>query len=58
MAYLNGDGLRDYEKAQAEAASDHVFGVPLFYFDDEPFWGYDRLPMLEERLAEAGLKRS
>ena len=56
--YLNGDGPRDYETAQSEAASDHVFGVPLFYFNGEPFWGYDRIPMLEERLAEAGLKRS
>lgn len=57
MDYLKGDGVRDYDQAQAEAAGDHVFGVPLFYFRGEPFWGYDRIAMLEERLAEAGLKR-
>jgi len=56
--YLNGEGVRDYEHAQTEAAEDHVFGVPLFYFNAEPFWGYDRIPILEERLTEAGLKRA
>jgi len=58
LGYLTGDGVRDYELAQAEAADDHVFGVPLFYFRSEPFWGYDRIPMLEERLVEAGLRRA
>ncbi len=53
--YLTGDGVRTYERAQEEAASDHVFGVPLFFLEREPFWGYDRLPLLERRLAEAGL---
>ncbi len=55
-AYLVGNGAQDYEQAQQEAASDHIFGVPIFVFANEPFWGYDRLPVLEERLAEAGLK--
>jgi len=27
------------------------------YFRAEPFWGHDRMPLLEERLAEAGLRR-
>jgi 2-hydroxychromene-2-carboxylate isomerase len=58
FSYFNGQGLSDYETAQAEAARDHVFGVPLFYFNGEPFWGYDRIPMLEGRLSEAGLKRT
>ena len=53
--YLNGGGVRAYERAQEEAAADHVFGVPLFFFEREPFWGYDRMPLLEQRLAEAGL---
>jgi 2-hydroxychromene-2-carboxylate isomerase len=57
LDYLKGEGVRDYESAQAEAAEDHVFGVPLFYFNHEPFWGYDRISILEERLTEAGLKR-
>ena len=55
-AYLAGEGAADYEHAQEEAATDHIFGVPIFVFDNEPFWGHDRLPVLEERLAEAGLK--
>jgi 2-hydroxychromene-2-carboxylate isomerase len=53
--YLSGPGARAYERAQEEAAADHVFGVPLFLFEGEPFWGHDRLPLLEQRLREAGL---
>lgn len=53
--YLEGEGARDYDRAQEEAAADHVFGVPLFFFEREPFWGHDRLPLLEQRLTEAGL---
>jgi len=26
-------------------------------FDGEPFWGHDRIPLLEERLTERGLLR-
>jgi 2-hydroxychromene-2-carboxylate isomerase len=56
--YLAGEGPREYERAQEEAAADHVFGVPLFIFEREPFWGYDRIPVLEQRLTEAGLTRA
>ncbi|MET0537944.1 MAG: DsbA family protein [Xanthobacteraceae bacterium] len=55
--YLRGTGRADYERAQEEAAADHVFGVPMFYFEGEPFWGYDRMGLLEQRLAEAGIAR-
>jgi len=58
MAYLAGEGLGAFERAHQEAAEDHVFGVPFFIFRGEPFWGHDRLPMLEERLTEAGLRRA
>ncbi len=54
-AYLAGQGARAYERAQREAEQDHVFGVPLFFFNGEPFWGHDRIPVLEERLKQAGL---
>jgi 2-hydroxychromene-2-carboxylate isomerase len=54
--YLSAEGALAYQRAQDEAASDHVFGVPLFIFEGEPFWGHDRIPILENRLAEAGLK--
>jgi 2-hydroxychromene-2-carboxylate isomerase len=57
LAYYEEDGARDFDAAQEEAHADHVFGVPLFFFRGEPFWGHDRMPLLEERLTEAGLKR-
>jgi 2-hydroxychromene-2-carboxylate isomerase len=53
--YLSGEGAAAYQRAQDEAAADHVFGVPMFFFDGEPFWGHDRLPILEARLTAAGL---
>jgi 2-hydroxychromene-2-carboxylate isomerase len=53
--YSGGEGARAYARAQEEAAADNVFGVPLFFFEREPFWGHDRLPVLEQRLVEAGL---
>ncbi len=55
LEYPKGEGARVYAMAQEEAAGDKVFGVPLFMFEGEPFWGHDRLPMLEQRLIEAGL---
>jgi 2-hydroxychromene-2-carboxylate isomerase len=54
-AYLSGAGIEDYARAQEEAAADHVFGVPLFFFEGEPFWGHDRIALLEQRLIDAGL---
>ena len=54
-SYLAGDGIREYELAQEEAANDHIFGVPMFIFQKEPFWGHDRIGLLEQRLCEAGL---
>ena len=53
--FLSGEGAIAYQRAQDEAAKDHVFGVPLFIFEDEPFWGHDRIPVLEEHLTQAGL---
>ena len=38
--------------ATAEALADGVFGAPFFVVDGEPFWGQDRLPMLEAWLRE------
>jgi 2-hydroxychromene-2-carboxylate isomerase len=54
--YLPGEGREAYERCQQEAAADHVFGVPFFIFRDEPFWGHDRVALLEQRLEEAGLR--
>jgi len=55
--FLTGEGSADYESAQDDAVTDQVFGVPMFYFENEMFWGYDRMALLELRLTEAGLKR-
>jgi 2-hydroxychromene-2-carboxylate isomerase len=52
-----GDGARQLDACIEEAHADHVFGVPLFLLDGEPFWGHDRMPLLEERLVERGLAR-
>jgi 2-hydroxychromene-2-carboxylate isomerase len=55
--YLAAEGAAEYERAQDDAVADQVFGVPMFFFASEPFWGYDRMGLLEKRLTEAGLKR-
>ncbi len=55
--YLAGEGMREYEAAQEESTTDSIFGVPMFVFRKEPFWGYDRIGLLEQRLTEAGLAR-
>jgi 2-hydroxychromene-2-carboxylate isomerase len=57
LEYLRGAGAAAFHACQDEASSDHVFGVPLFLFRGEQFWGYDRMGLLEERLAETGLCR-
>ncbi|MBB4265690.1 2-hydroxychromene-2-carboxylate isomerase [Roseospira visakhapatnamensis] len=31
-----------------------VFGVPFVFVDEEPFWGVDRLPLVDEWLARGG----
>jgi 2-hydroxychromene-2-carboxylate isomerase len=58
LAYLEKEGPRELEACIDEGMQDHVFGVPLFVFEGEPFWGYDRMPLLEERLRELGLARA
>lgn len=55
--YLADEGAAAFERCLDEAADDQVFGVPLFVFRGEQFWGYDRLGLLEERLHDAGLAR-
>jgi 2-hydroxychromene-2-carboxylate isomerase len=45
-----GDRLR---ALTAEAEARGVFGVPTMFLGDEPFWGNDRLEMLEWRLKQA-----
>jgi 2-hydroxychromene-2-carboxylate isomerase len=40
--------------ASDEALSKNVFGSPFLIVDGEPFWGWDRLPLLEEWLKRGG----
>ncbi len=37
-----------------EAIARGIFGAPFFIADGEPFWGWDRLPLLDEWLARGG----
>ncbi len=55
--FLAGEGAKRLAACIEEAHADHVFGVPIFVFRGEVFWGHDRMGLLEERLAEAGLRR-
>lgn len=57
LAYLAGDGPAALEACIDEAHADQIFGVPIFVFRGERFWGHDRMPLLEERLREHGLTR-
>ena len=58
LEYSKGEGADRFEACIEEGQEDHVFGVPIFIAEGEVFWGHDRLPLLEERLSELGLRRS
>lgn len=52
---LAGDAIKERLKAEVEnAMKAGVFGSPWFVVDGEPFWGADRLPMLEEWISRGG----
>jgi 2-hydroxychromene-2-carboxylate isomerase len=55
--YSGSEGAAALEAAISEGHADHVFGVPLFIVRGEQFWGNDRVPLLEERLTQYGLRR-
>ena len=40
--------------ATADGIAKGVFGSPFFLVDGEPFWGWDRMPMLESWLETGG----
>ncbi len=56
-SFLEGEGKEEYDRAQAMALEDHIFGVPICVLRGEQFWGNDRLPMLEGRLRGLGLAK-
>ena len=43
-----------FDQGIQEAHSDGIFGVPIFVYCGELFWGHDRIPLLEERLSGSG----
>jgi 2-hydroxychromene-2-carboxylate isomerase len=57
IEWSEAEGRSRLDRCIAEGEEDHIFGVPIFVFDGEPFWGHDRIPLLEERLSERGLAR-
>jgi 2-hydroxychromene-2-carboxylate isomerase len=47
--------LKEGFRARTERAlARGVFGSPFFFVDGEPFWGADRLPMIDEWLRRGG----
>ena len=52
---LKGEAIKERMKAEVESAMrSGVFGSPHFVVDGEPFWGVDRLPVMEEWMQSGG----
>lgn len=60
LSGLPAEAVSDPEiKALAKARSEEaigrgVFGSPWFFVDGEPFWGWDRMPMVDDWLTRGG----
>jgi 2-hydroxychromene-2-carboxylate isomerase len=55
IAALADPDLKALAKARSdEAIARGVFGSPWFFVDDEPFWGWDRLPFIDLWLTKGG----
>lgn len=57
-AFAAGSGEQEYEAIRQEAHDRGVFGVPSVIVDGELFWGYDRIPLVRERLTELGMRKA
>ena len=52
---LEDPAVKDRAKREVEGAiSAGVFGSPFFIVDGEPFWGVDRIPMVEQWVRTGG----
>jgi 2-hydroxychromene-2-carboxylate isomerase len=49
-SYAQGDARAEHDRIIDEAEDLGVFGVPTMVFNDELFWGTDRIDMLVERI--------
>lgn len=52
-AYLNAEATQDLAAATERAESFGVFGVPAFVYQNELYWGPDRLPLLRAAMTSA-----
>jgi 2-hydroxychromene-2-carboxylate isomerase len=54
-AALEDPAVKERAKAEVDAAiAAGVFGSPFFVVDGEPFWGCDRMPMVEDWIRRGG----
>jgi 2-hydroxychromene-2-carboxylate isomerase len=54
-AALEDPAVKERAKREVDAAiAAGVFGSPYFVVDGEPFWGVDRMPMLEDWIRRGG----
>lgn len=54
-AALEDPAVKERAKKEVDAAvAAGIFGSPFFVVDGEPFWGVDRLPMLEQWIKTGG----
>lgn len=54
-AALQEEAVKERLKQEVEAAIDRgVFGSPFLFVEEEPFWGADRLEMVERWLSRGG----
>lgn len=52
---LQDPGVKDRLKAEVDASVKRgVFGSPFLFVDEEPFWGVDRLALMDAWLARGG----
>ncbi|MCW0180877.1 MAG: 2-hydroxychromene-2-carboxylate isomerase [Zavarzinia sp.] len=54
-AACDSPAIKEKARAMSEAAvARGVFGSPWFFVDDEPFWGHDRMAMMEDWIRTGG----
>lgn len=51
---MQGDARAEHDRIIDEAEARGVFGVPTMVFNDELFWGTDRIDMPVERINNPG----
>ena len=56
IEYLEGEGRADFQNLMRNSHLRGVFGVPSFIFEEELFWGNERLELLKELFRAKRLK--